>query len=162
VGDAHLSNFGGYGSPERNFVFDVNDFDETLRGPFEWDVKRLAASVEIAARANGLPAAKRTPIVLSTVRAYREAMRSFAGLHNLDVWYARADVNAIAPELPNAHDRRDLERDATHARLNSTAHALSELVTTVEGEPRIVSKPPLIVPVEELLEGHPDRIEHLR
>ena len=79
VGDAHLSNFGGYASPERNFVFDVNDFDETVRGPFEWDVKRLAASVEIAARSNGVPEAKRRPIVLATVRTYREAMRSFAG-----------------------------------------------------------------------------------
>jgi uncharacterized protein (DUF2252 family) len=162
VGDAHLSNFGGYASPERNFVFDVNDFDETLRGPFEWDVKRLAASVEVAARANGIPAAKRAPIVLATVRAYREAMRSFATMHNVDVWYARADVDAITAELPNAHDRRDLTRDASHARLNSTAHALSELVTTVDGRPRIVSKPPLVVRAEDLLEGHPDRIEHLR
>jgi uncharacterized protein (DUF2252 family) len=89
-------------------------------------------------------------------------MRSFAAMPNLEVWYSRADVGTIATELPNAHDRRALERDATHAQMNSTAHALSELTTTVDGEPRIVSKPPLIVPVAELLEGHPDRIEHLR
>jgi len=162
VGDAHLANFGGYASPERNFVFDVNDFDETLRGPFEWDVKRLAASVEIAARAIGLPPAKRRTAVLGTVRAYREAIRELAEMPNLDVWYARADVNAIVSELGNAHERRGVERVAAHARMNSTAHDLAALTARDGGELRVVSKPPLIVPVEDLLEGHPDRIEHLR
>ncbi len=162
VGDAHLANFGGFASPERNFVFDVNDFDETLRGPFEWDVKRLAASVEIAARSIGLAPAKRRTAVLGTVRAYREAMRQFAELQNVAVWYARADVATIVNELQNAHERRDVQRVATHAQTNSTAHELAELTTTVDGELRIISKPPLIVPVENLLEGHPDRIDHLR
>ena len=162
VGDAHLANFGGYASPERNLVFDINDFDETTRGPFEWDIKRLAASVEIAGRAIGLSDAKRKAAVLGTARSYREAMRKFAAMRNVDVWYARADVDAIAAALRSSRERRDLERDAAHARTNSTAHDLKGLTTMVDGEPRFVSKPPLIVPVEELLEGHPNRVEHLR
>src|SRR5579864_5628531 len=86
-GDAHLSNFGVFGSAERRLVFDVNDFDETLPGPWEWDVKRLAASMEVAARDSGFPGKKRRQIVSSTVGRYREAMRAFAGMSNLDVWY---------------------------------------------------------------------------
>ena len=162
VGDAHLANFGGYASPERNLVFDINDFDETMRGPFEWDIKRLAASVEIAGRATGLSAAKRRAAVIATARSYRDAMRKFAAMRNVDVWYARADVDAIAAALSSSRERRDVERDAHHARANSTAHDLKTLTHLVDGEPQFMSKPPLIVPVEELLEGHPNRIEHLR
>jgi uncharacterized protein (DUF2252 family) len=162
VGDAHLANFGGYASPERNLVFDINDFDETTRGPFEWDVKRLAASVDIAGRAIGLSDAKRKTAVLATARSYREAMRKFAAMRNVEVWYAHADVDAIAAALQSSRERRDLERDAQHARTNSTAHDLKALTHVVDGEPRFVSKPPLVVPVEELLEGHPNRVEHLR
>jgi len=162
VGDAHLANFGGYASPERNLVFDINDFDETMRGPFEWDVKRLATSVEIAGRATGLTAAQRRASVLETVRSYRTAMREFAGMRNLDVWYAHADVASIAAELQSSRERKDVEREAAHARMNSTAHDLAALTQIVDGEPRFVAKPPLIVPVEDLLEGHPDREEHLR
>ncbi|HWB23727.1 MAG TPA: DUF2252 domain-containing protein [Gaiellaceae bacterium] len=162
VGDAHLANFGGYASPERNLVFDINDFDETLRGPFEWDVKRLAASVEIAGRATGFTEAERHAAVLETVTSYRTAMREFAGMNNLDVWYAHADVASIAAGLQKGRERRDVERSATHARMNSTAHDLARLTQLVDGEPRFVAKPPLIVPVEDLLEGHPGRVEHLR
>jgi uncharacterized protein (DUF2252 family) len=162
VGDAHLANFGGYASPERNLVFDITDFDETMRGPFEWDVKRLATSVEIAGRATGLTAAQRRASVLETVRSYRTAMREFAGMRNLDVWYAHADVASIAAELQSSRERKDVEREAAHARMNSTAHDLAALTQIVDGEPRFVAKPPLIVPVEDLLEGHPDREEHLR
>ena len=162
VGDAHLANFGGYASPERNLVFDINDFDETTRGPFEWDVKRLAASVEIAGRAIGLTDAKRREAALATTRSYREAMRKFAAMRNVDVWYARADVDSIAAALQRASERRDVEREAQHARTDSTAHDLKALTELVDGEPRFVSKPPLIVPVETLLEGHPNRVEHLR
>src|SRR6266699_3415876 len=92
-GDAHLSNFGIFGSAERLLVFDVNDFDETLPGPWEWDIKRLAASMEVAARGNGFPDAKRREIVAATVASYRQAMRGFAPMTNLDVWYARVDVD---------------------------------------------------------------------
>jgi uncharacterized protein (DUF2252 family) len=162
VGDAHLANFGGYASPERNLVFDINDFDETLRGPFEWDVKRLATSVEIAGRAAGLTSTQRRASVLETVRSYRTAMREFAGMPTLAVWYAHADVSSIAAQLQRGRERKDVERTAAHARLNSTAHELATLTQLVDGEPRFVAKPPLIVPVEDLLDGHPDREEHLR
>ena len=91
-GDAHLSNFGGFASPERDLVFDLNDFDETLPGPFEWDVKRLATSFEIAARDRDLAAKERTACVLEAVRSYRQAMSGFAAMGDLDVWYARLDA----------------------------------------------------------------------
>jgi uncharacterized protein (DUF2252 family) len=94
-GDAHLSNFGVFGSPERRMMFDINDFDETLPGPWDWDVKRLAASMELAGRDNGFSKSARADIVLTTVREYRETMRSFAALRNLDVWYASLDIEQI-------------------------------------------------------------------
>ena len=96
-GDAHLSNFGVFASPDRRLVFDLNDFDETLPGPWEWDVKRLAASFEVAGRENGYSAKERRMIVLSTVAGYREAMRSFAGMRALDVWYARLEIEICSP-----------------------------------------------------------------
>src|SRR5215475_3900826 len=105
-GDAHLSNFGAFASPERNLVFDLNDFDETLRGPFEWDVKRLGASFEILAKDRGFSKAQRRESVLRAVRGYREAMLQFAGLSDLEVWYAHRDTTALAAELQRAHDRR--------------------------------------------------------
>jgi uncharacterized protein (DUF2252 family) len=101
-GDAHLLNFGGFASPERNLVFDLNDFDETLPGSFEWDVKRLAASVEIAARERGFSSADRSTAVLATVRAYREAMTGFAAMGDLDVWYARLDAQMMVDLLRDA------------------------------------------------------------
>src|SRR4029077_14988936 len=94
-GDAHLSNFGVFGSAERRLVFDVNDFDETLPGPWEWDVKRLAASLEVAARGNGFPGKDRRGIVAAAVARYRQAMRTFAGMTNLQVWYASVDMNEL-------------------------------------------------------------------
>src|SRR5437660_3991249 len=98
-GDAHLSNFGLFGSAERRLMFDVNDFDETLPGPWEWDVKRLAASLEVAARDNGFPGKQRREIVTAAVASYRQAMRDFAGKTNLEVWYARADVDQLRADL---------------------------------------------------------------
>ena len=98
-GDAHLSNFGIFGSAERRLVFDVNDFDETLPGPWEWDVKRLAASLEVAARGNGFAGKDRREIVTATVASYRQAMRDFAGMTNLDVWYAHADLDQLRAEF---------------------------------------------------------------
>src|SRR3954469_14283379 len=105
-GDAHLANFGGFASPERSFVFDLNDFDETLRGPFEWDVKRLAASFEVAARDRNFSDAERRTAVLTSVRAYREAMRTFASMRNLDVWYARLDLTQLVTELRANRDTK--------------------------------------------------------
>src|SRR3984893_9762673 len=98
-GDAHLSNFGVFGSAERRLVFDVNDFDETLPGPWEWDVKRLAASLEVAARENAFPGKDRREIVTAAVAGYRQAMRSFAGMTNLDVWYAHADLDQMRAQF---------------------------------------------------------------
>jgi uncharacterized protein (DUF2252 family) len=104
-GDAHLLNFGGFASPERDLVFDLNDFDETLPGPFEWDVKRLAASVEIASRERRFPAKDGEVAVLATVRAYRETMRELAGLGDLDAWYSRADAGSLIADLKRERER---------------------------------------------------------
>ncbi len=158
-GDAHLSNFGVFGSPERRLVFDVNDFDETLPGPWEWDVKRLAASVDVAGRDNNHSAADRRTAVLATVSSYREAMRSFALLANLDVWYARLEVES---ELGEAFRReldpkRGLKSDIAKAQRRDHLRAFEKLTEVVDGEPRIISDPPLVVPARELL---PEREWH--
>jgi len=155
-GDAHLSNFGGFASPERTFVFDLNDFDETLRGPFEWDVKRLAASFEIAGRNRDFTGDQRRIAVLGVVRAYREAMRSFAELRNLDVWYSRLDFDTIEAELRRNQDKKQAKavaRGAEKARTKDSMRAFAKLTHLVDGEPRIVSDPPLIVPVAELADA---------
>jgi uncharacterized protein (DUF2252 family) len=155
-GDAHLANFGGFASPERSFLFDLNDFDETARGPFEWDVKRLAASFEIAGRHRGFDDAQRRAAVLGAVRSYREAMRSLADTGNLGVWYARLDVAEIQAGLTASKDRtqaRNLARATAKAQTKDNLKALSRLTTMVDGEPRFVSDPPLIVPVAELEGG---------
>ena len=152
-GDAHLLNFGGYASPERALVFDLNDFDETLPGPFEWDVKRLAASVEIAGRERGLGRSARSSAVVGVVRAYRDAMRKFARMGDLDLWYARLDAGAVEEILRAEHDRklqRAFARGTAKARLNDSKRAFSKLTHEVDGKPRIVSDPPLIVPLAEL------------
>jgi uncharacterized protein (DUF2252 family) len=152
-GDAHVSNFGGFASPERAFVFDLNDFDETTAGPWEWDVKRLAASVAIAGRERGFDDAVRERIVRSTVRAYRLAMREFAAMRTLDVWYARIDAAML---LEGARGRvSEKERKAFKRKLQARQdkdhlRALAKLTETVDGRLRIVNRPPLIVPIEEL------------
>jgi Uncharacterized protein conserved in bacteria (DUF2252) len=151
-GDAHLLNFGGFASPERDLVFDLNDFDETFPGPFEWDVKRLATSFEIAGRDRGLPAAERRRAVLAVLHSYRESMRRFAGLGELDVWYARLDARVIDEQL-QARGRK-LEKRVRRSEEKAYAHdrmrALAKLTTMSDGEPRFLSDPPLIVPLSEL------------
>ena len=152
-GDAHLSNFGGFASPSRELVFDINDFDETARGPWEWDVKRLAASIEIAGRELGLAPASRRDAVEEAVRAYREAMRRFATMRNLELWYARLDVDRIlshAGDRVTAEERRAFERRVAGARAKDHLRAMSKLAERVDGEVRIVSRPPRVVPVEEV------------
>jgi len=153
-GDAHLSNFGFFASPERRLVFDVNDFDETLPGPWEWDIKRLAASVEVAARDRGFADGERREIVTSTVRAYRRAMRGFAGMSNLDVWYAIADERharaMIEGKLPRGARRRSAERLAK-ARTRDHRDSLTRFTTVQDGLPRIVADPPLVVPLHSLV-----------
>ena len=158
-GDAHLSNFGVFGSPERRLLFDINDFDETLPAPWEWDVKRLAASVEIAGRENGFTAKQRRKVVLAGVARYREAMRIFAGLTNLEVWYAHLDLDNLRTELNTALTgrlRKAVDRGMAKARGNDSMRALSKLTRLVDGERRIVSDPPLIVPVGDLVAGEDD------
>jgi uncharacterized protein (DUF2252 family) len=155
-GDAHLSNFGVFGSPERRLVFDINDFDETLPGPWEWDVKRLAVSLEVAGRDNGFGAADRREAVRRGVYEYRTAMRTFAGMRNLDVWYASLDVESRLPELRDLASRKQVrrtEQTLAKARTRDSMSAFSKLTHMVDGEPRIISDPPLIEPIEDLAAG---------
>jgi uncharacterized protein (DUF2252 family) len=152
-GDTHLANFGGYASPERTLVFDLNDFDETSPGPFEWDVKRLAASFEIAGRDRDFSDSQREKAVLGVVRAYREAMRQFAAMPNLGVWYSRLDAQAIAEKLREQQDSKQLKRlesTAARARTKDSLKAFAKLTEMVDGEARLRSDPPLIVPIREL------------
>jgi uncharacterized protein (DUF2252 family) len=152
-GDAHCSNFGGFASPSRDLVFDLNDFDETLPGPFEWDVKRLAASFEIAARDRGFDDDIRRASVLGAVRSYREAMRSFAEMGNLAVWYTRVDIGQLIAGLDaqkHKQQLKNLKRAAAKAQTKDSLKAFAKLTHDVDGEPRIISDPPLIVPIHEL------------
>jgi uncharacterized protein (DUF2252 family) len=159
-GDAHLSNFGLFGSAERRLMFDINDFDETLPGPWEWDVKRLAASLEVAARDNGFPAKQRREIVIASVARYRQAMREFASLTNLDVWYARADITELRAQFDarlRERQRKYLDKGLAKARTRDSMQELAKLTRAVDGRPRIISDPPLLVPVDELVPAEKDR-----
>jgi uncharacterized protein (DUF2252 family) len=190
-GDAHLLNFGGFGSPERRLVFDVNDFDETLPGPFEYDVKRMAASFEIAGRDNGLSAAQSRDLALASVTAYTEAMAGFARMRTMEVWYASLDEDQIkrvvaaagtadkpqqakaakkSPALAPTPDqaklakraRQQLERATVRARARDSLQALSKLGEVSGGRYRIVSQPPVVVPLRDLAPGlSPDETDHM-
>src|SRR5271169_3445090 len=152
-GDAHLSNFGAFASPERNLVFDVNDFDETLPGPFEWDVKRLAASLAVAARDNGFPAKAGRKIAAAAAERYRTAMREFAAQPFLDVWYAHLDIEPVITEFRSqvkAKRFKEAEKLLAKAHTADSTKALGKLTTVVDGQRRIISDPPTIVPVEEV------------
>jgi uncharacterized protein (DUF2252 family) len=152
-GDAHLSNFGVFQAPDRRLVFDINDFDETLPGPFEWDVKRLAASVAIGARDRGFSAAEGEAAVLSSVGAYRTAMGEFASMNELDVWYARLDVEEFQQRwgsLISKSARRRLDKNLAKARGKDSLRALEKLTERRDGELRIASRPPLLVPIADL------------
>jgi uncharacterized protein (DUF2252 family) len=152
-GDAHLSNFGVFQAPDRRLVFDINDFDETLPGPFEWDVKRLAASVAIGARDRGFDAAGQDAAVLAGAGAYRAAMARFAGMREIDVWYARLDTEEFAdrwgPKVSKAARRR-ADKNIAKARAKDSLRALAKLTERRDGELRIASRPPLLVPIGEL------------
>ena len=155
-GDAHLSNFGVFASPERRLVFDVNDFDETLPGPWEWDVKRLAVSMLIAARDNGFRAKEQERIVLDTVGRYRTAMADFAGLKNLDVWYAHLDTDRALEEFGSQFKPKAVKRtrkSLAKARTKDSLTAFSKLTEVVDGQARIIDQSPLIVPIDKLAEG---------
>jgi uncharacterized protein (DUF2252 family) len=152
-GDAHLSNFGAFASPSRRLVFDVNDFDETLPGPFEWDVKRLAASLAVAGRDNGFAGKDRRQIVLAAAKSYRTAMREFADQHFMDVWYAHLNVDDAISEFRSQLKAKRLkatEKMVAKAHTQDSIRAQAKLTTEAGGQRRIVGDPPLIEPVEEI------------
>jgi hypothetical protein len=149
-GDAHLLNFGMYGSPERSLVFDINDFDETLPGPFEWDVKRLITSLVVAARQNGISAKKARAIALAGARAYRTFMRRFAELDTLAIWYTQLGVDRILAGIHDPVLRADAARTAAKATSRDSAQAAAKLSTVVDGERKITSAPPLIISLADV------------
>ncbi|MFC0431941.1 DUF2252 domain-containing protein [Kutzneria buriramensis] len=158
-GDAHLMNFGVFASPERRLVFDINDFDETLPGPWEWDVKRLAASLEIAGRSNGYPTKRRRGIVVAAVAEYRRAMRAFASATALDVWYAHADVDMVrtvyAQNL-SAASRKKLDGNLARVRTKNNLGALRQFTEASDGGLRIVSEAHRVVRVDEIADPGQD------
>ena len=165
-GDAHLSNFGVFASPERRLVFDINDFDETLPGPWEWDVKRLAASMLIAARDNGYSIKQQDQIVLATVEQYRKAMREFAGMENLEVWYAHLEIESLLAQRQTELKRRQVKRTEkalAKARTRDSMTAFSKLTEVKDGHAEIADQSPLIVPLRVMApERHEQLFEELR
>ena len=154
-GDAHLSNFGVFQAPDRRLVFDINDFDETHPGPFEWDVKRLAASLAIGARDRGFKKSERRAAALSSAREYRTAITGFATMNEIDVWYSRLDVEEIIARFQSKvtkEDRRRVEKNLAKARNKDSLRALEKLTVNDGGKLRIASRPPLLVPIAELAE----------
>ena len=158
-GDADLSNFGVFASPERALLFDLNDFDETLPGPFEYDVKRMAASFAIAARNNGFAKADARATTMASVTAYREAMGGFAQMGTLETWYAHLSEEELREAIKQATsglgkagkaDRKRAEKTAEKAHSRDSLQALSKLAEVVDGRYRIVSQPPIVVPLREL------------
>ena len=163
-GDAHLSNFGMFASPERRLLFDLNDFDETLPGPFEYDVKRMAASFTIAARNNGFTKADTHAATLAPVTAYREAMAGFAEMGTMDIWYAYLSDDELTDVLRSMakasktkkgakaarRAEKSAQKAATKARTRDSLQALSRLGELVSGQYRIVSQPPIVVPARDL------------
>ena len=158
-GDAHLSNFGLFGTPERQMIFDINDFDETLPGPWEWDVKRLAASFEVMGRDRGFSPADRRDIVTAGVAEYRDRMRQAAGMGALDVWYDHLEAGMLLKlvrqevrvKKVTKAEARALKRDVSKAHTRDNIRVFTKRAAEVDGEPRIVADPPLIIPVEDLI-----------
>jgi len=156
-GDAHLSNFGLYGAPNRSMVFDINDFDETLAGPWEWDLKRLAASFVLASRENGWGPEVQRSVAATSAAGYRQAMRRFAEMDNLDVWYSRLNTDQLAElQKPSKAARKALKK----ARGKDSERAARKLSEVVDGQRRIVHEPPLVVPYKDFFDGSDrDRVE---
>ncbi len=160
-GDAHLSNFGGFASPERQLLFDLNDFDETFPGPFEYDVKRMAASFTIASRNNGFAKADTRQVTAASVAAYRQAMGTFAQMRTLDIWYSHlgeedilAAARGAAKGKKATKEVRRTERSIDKARTHDSLQALSKLAEYVDGQYRIVSQPPIVIPLRDVFEAH--------
>jgi uncharacterized protein (DUF2252 family) len=162
-GDAHLANFGAFAAPDRRLIFSLNDFDETLPGPFEWDVKRLVASFAVAGRDRGFDAKTRASVNTAVAQSYRGWMRKFAGLGELDLWYARIDAEDILSAASQGSKKlvKRFERNVAKARSKDSLKAFAKLTELVDGEPRIVSDPPLIVPIEDALPGERAELEEL-
>jgi uncharacterized protein (DUF2252 family) len=155
-GDAHLSNFGAYASPSRDLVADVNDFDETLPGPWEWDLKRLAASFEVAGRDRGLKKSDRRAVVLAASAQYREVMHRLAAMTNLDVWYVQVEIAELRDQIAgqaSAKATRRMDRNIAKAQRKTRMRAFSKLTRRVDGELRFASDPPVLVPLEEIFTG---------
>jgi uncharacterized protein (DUF2252 family) len=162
-GDAHLANFGAFAAPDRRLVFDLNDFDETLPGPWEWDAKRLATSITVAGRDIGLGRNARRTAVVGAVESYRSAMREFAQMRTLDVWYARLDIDkqyARFARQVSRSTRKRIDRVVTRARAKDSLRAFARLAHRTGGEPRIREDPPLVVPLSELIPA--DELEATR
>ena len=152
-GDAHLSNFGGFAAPDRRMIFSLSDFDESLPGPFEWDLKRLVASFAVAGRSLGFGHRVREKIALTVTRRYREAIHEFARMRNIDIWYARLDIDAVIDRLHSSVDKKQLrriQRNLDKARTKDSMRAFAKLTTVIDGERRIVGDPPLIVRIDDL------------
>jgi uncharacterized protein (DUF2252 family) len=162
-GDAHLSNFGIFAAPDRRLTFGVNDFDETLPGPFEWDLKRLVASFAIAGRERGCGRKERSRIARAVSQSYREAMQKFATMRTLDLWYVRVEIDELARSFAkqaSTADAKRMERDLAKARTKDSLKAFTKLTHVVDGEPRIVNDPPLIVPLDDLPEVDEREVAH--
>ncbi len=161
-GDAHLSNFGAFAAPDRRLVFSINDFDETLPGPFEWDVKRLAASFAVAGRDRGFDDKQRESVNLAVGSSYRQAIARFAGMRNLDLWYTRVDIEetlAGFQKLATAKERKRADKNLAKTRTKDSLRAFSKLTELVDGEPRIVGDPPVVTPIEDILGDRLDEFE---
>jgi uncharacterized protein (DUF2252 family) len=153
-GDAHLANFGVFASAERQLLFDLNDFDETLPGPWEWDVKRLAASIAIAARGLGFSQKQQNASVCGAVSQYREAMQEFAGMGNLAIWYARASAGELTDLVRGRGSKKqvsEVDKTVSKAWRKDNARAFAKLAVSENGGARIRDDPPLIVPIDELV-----------
>jgi uncharacterized protein (DUF2252 family) len=154
-GDAHLANFAGFASAERHLLFDLVDFDETLPGPWEWDLKRLAASVAVAGRENGFKRKRREAIVRRLVGEYRQAMRDFAGKKTLDLWYARASISDVQKLLRSQASGRQVRRfdeAVSKGKRKDSGRAFARLAVNANGEARIRTDPPLLVPIRDLVD----------
>jgi uncharacterized protein (DUF2252 family) len=161
-GDCHLMNFGMFATPERNLVFDMNDFDETLPAPWEWDVKRLAVSFAVAARDNDRPDREASSAVVACVRAYREHLRDCSKRSPLDVWYEKVDMQTLIDEAPDAKAKKIREEMAAKARKRIGEYLFPRIATEVGGKYRLVEQPPILVHIDEpdieerFLEGFED------
>ena len=158
-GDAHLSNFGVFASPERQLLFDINDFDETLPGPFEWDVARLAASFLIASRNNGFTEEEATATAAGAATAYREAMAGFAQMRTLEIWYAHMPAAEILASVRTSKAQRSLQKGLDHSRTRDSLQALSKLAEVIDGRYQIVSRPPVVVPIREIAHLSQEEVE---